>query len=168
MNNQPGSLANRFVPPDFKVPVFLETRHFRLRMLSTSDVDMDYEAVMESVSLLRAMFGRDWPREDFTWEENLEDLAQHQQEFERREAFAYTVMSPDESRCLGCVYINPVLDDGADARLHMWVRQSAYDQGLDPLLFRTVQQWIARGWPFQRVIYPGRHADGSWYPLPNA
>ncbi len=35
----------QFVPPDFILPV-LETKHFRLRMLSVDDVEKDYEAVI--------------------------------------------------------------------------------------------------------------------------
>jgi hypothetical protein len=154
-----------FVPADFEVPTLLETEHFRLRPLTTGDVDKDYEAVMESAALLHSMFGRDWPREGFTREENLQDLAEHQQEFERREAFAYTVVSPDERSCLGCVYINPPRSHPADARVYMWVRQSAYDRGLDPMLFRAVKAWIDERWPFENVIYPGRGESGEWAPL---
>jgi hypothetical protein len=145
-----------FVPEDFEVPAVLETDQFRLRMLSVDDVEKDYEAVMESRDLLIAMFGGPWPREGFTLAENLQDLEMHQREFLAREAFAYTVVAPDESRVLGCLYINPAKDPGVDARVHMWVRQSAYDHGLDPVLFETVQQWLATAWPFAVVAYPGR------------
>jgi hypothetical protein len=154
-----------FVPLDFIVPELLETEHFRLRMLSAADVDKDYEAVMESRALLNAMFGSGWPTEGFTRQENLEDLIEHQQEFEQRIAFAYTVVSPDESVCLGCVYINPRRGHPADARVYLWVRQSAYDRGLDPILFRTVKKWLEDCWPFQNVNFPGRREDGSWEPL---
>jgi len=154
-----------FVPPDFVVPALLETEHFRLRMLSTADVDKDYNAVMSSANLLHALFGREWPRDGFTLEENLQDLTEHQQEFEQRIAFAYTVMSPDETICLGCLYINPPRGHPVDARVYMWVRQSAYDQGLDPILFRTVKDWIDTRWPFTNAIYPGRGEDGAWEPL---
>jgi hypothetical protein len=154
-----------FVPDDFEVPTLLETPRFRLRPLTTADVDNDYAAVMESAALLRAMFGRDWPSEGFMREENLSDLAEHQQEFERREAFAYTVVSPDEQTCLGCVYINPPRGHPCDARVYMWVRQSAYDQGLDPVLFQAVKAWLDERWPFKNAIYPGRDQQGAWAPL---
>lgn len=148
--------ARPFVPADFEIPALLETPHFRLRMLSTDDVDKDYDAVMSSADLLHRMFGTAWPRDGFTREENLSDLAKHQREFERRVAFAYTVMRPDEQECLGCIYINPPSDGRNDARVRLWVRQSAYDQGLDPVLFQTVRDWLAERWPFERVAYPGR------------
>jgi len=102
------------------------------------------------------MFGGPWPREGFTLKENLDDLEGHQGEFLNREAFAYTVISLDESRVLGCVYINPAHEIDADAIVVMWVRQSEYDQGLDPILFQAVKDWISAVWPFQTVAYPGR------------
>lgn len=157
--------AAPFVPDDFEVPAVLETEQFRLRMLSTSDVERDYDALMSSAPRLREMFGRDWPTEDFTLAENLEDLAEHEEEFLRREAFTYTVMSLDESECLGCLYINPPRDYPCDARVYLWVRDSAYEQGLDPVLFQTVRRWLADSWPFDNPLFPGRHDDGSWFPL---
>ena len=99
--------SNKFVPDDFKIPTLLETGLFRLRMLSVDDVEKDYEAVIESRELLHAKFGGSWPRTGFTIEENLADLKRHQQEFLDRKAFAYTVVSLDETKVLGCIYINP-------------------------------------------------------------
>jgi len=144
-----------FVPENFDVPPLLETTQFRLRMLSVGDVEKDYEAVIESRDLLHSM-GSSWPREGFTIEENLADLERHQQEFLYRKAFAYTVVSLDESRVLGCVYINPTDRGNAEANVYMWVRQSEYDKGLDGVLFQTVKEWIVSSWPFTEVSYPGR------------
>ena len=146
---------SEFVPSSFKVPPTLETERFRLRMLSVDDVEKDYEAVIESQELLRSG-GGSWPRDGFTIEENLADLERHQQEFLNREAFAYTVVSLDESRVLGCVYINPARKIGADAEVYMWARKSEHDLGLDRVLFQTVKRWIGELWPFDIVVYPGR------------
>jgi RimJ/RimL family protein N-acetyltransferase len=145
-----------FVPTNFEIPANFETQQFRLRMLSVEDVEKDYEAVIESRELLHSMFGGPWPREGFTLKENLDDLERHQMEFLTRKAFAYTVVSLDESRVLGCVYINPAREIEADAVVVMWVRQSEYDQGLDEILFRAVKEWIGSAWPFTSVAYPGR------------
>jgi RimJ/RimL family protein N-acetyltransferase len=145
-----------FVPFNFEIPAVLETEQFRLRMLSVDDVEKDYEAVIESRELLHRMFGGPWPREGFTLQENLADLERHQMEFLTRKAFAYTVVSPAESRVLGCVYINPAREIEAEAVVVMWVRQSEYDRGLDPVLFRAVKEWIGSEWPFASVAYPGR------------
>ena len=64
-----------FVPPDFKVPETLETKEFRLRMLTVNDVVKDYDAVMTSVEHLKTIWpGSDWP-EGLTLEQDLIDGA---------------------------------------------------------------------------------------------
>lgn len=151
-----GMPSKQFVPDDFQVPASLETDRFRLRMLSVEDVEKDYEAVIQSRELLHTMFGGPWPRPGFTIEENLADLERHQQEFLSRKAFAYTVVSLDETRVLGCVYIEPSETANSDAAVVMWVRQTEYDNGLDEILFNTVRNWISSDWPFKKVDYPGR------------
>jgi hypothetical protein len=145
-----------FVPPDFDVPAGLETGQFRLRILTVDDVEKDYEAVMESQEMLLKDTNGRWPREGFTLAENLADLERHQREHLERQAFTYTVVSLDESKVLGCVYLNPDDDPEVDARIRMWVRQSEYERSLDPVLFETVRAWIESAWPFEKVVYPGR------------
>ena len=147
--------AKLFVPENFIIPQVHETKYFRLRMLSVDDVEKDYEAVMETQERFHAM-GYSWPREGFTIEENLADLERHQQEFLDREAFAYTVVALDEGQVLGCVYINPAENETIDASIKMWVRQSEFDSGLDPILFDEVNKWIEAAWPFSKVTYPDR------------
>lgn len=150
-----------FVPEEFEVPKTLENEHFRLRMLSVEDVDKDYEAVISSAPRLRAMFKQwgGWPRDGFTVQENLEDLRQHQEEFEQRKAFAYTVVRLDESAVLGCVYINPSQNSQADTEVLMWVRESEFEKGLDSVLFQAVNVWLKNMWPFKSVMYPGKIVD---------
>ena len=148
-----------FVSEEFLVPEIFETRNFRLRMLTVNDVEKDYQAVIESRSLLHSMFGGGWPREGFTIEENLRDLERHQQEFLDRQAFAYTVLSLDESEVLGCLYINPPGKLEVDAVVHMWVRQREFDRGLDPILFETVRDWLEKEWPFGVIAFPGRESN---------
>jgi hypothetical protein len=136
------------LPEGFEPPATLEHERFRLRMLTVADVDKDFEAINERVApdgTLRGAPG-------LTLEQNLIDLGWHQKEFQLRRSFAYTVVSPDESRVLGCVYVDP--DDEADAQVRLWVRRDSYD--LDPELERAVREWIAREWPFARVRWPGR------------
>ncbi len=151
----------KLVPPDFQIPEVLETDKFRLRMLKVTDVVKDYDAVMTSVDHLQGIFGvrSKWPSKDLTFEQDLIDLGWHQKEFQTRSSFAYTVMNPSESQCLGCVYIFPPTKSGFDAEVYMWVRKSAYDVGLDPILYKTVKNWISEKWPFKKVAYPGREID---------
>lgn len=148
---------NPFVPSDFEVPTSLQNEHVRLRMLTVNDVVKDYGAVMSSIEHLTEMFpGSIWPTKDFTFEQNLIDLGWHQKEFQKRSSFAYTVVSLDESQVIGCVYINPTTKGDYDAEITMWVRASVLKHGLDAIVFDSVQKWISRDWPFQKVAYPGR------------
>ena len=151
-----------FVPPDFEIPQKLETDKFRLRMLKVTDVVKDYDAVMTSVDHLQGIFGprSKWPTEDLTLEQDLIDLGWHQKEFQTRSSFAYTVMDLNESQCVGCMYIFQPRKENFEAEIYMWVRKSAYDKGLDPLLYEAVKKWIAEKWPFKKIAYPGREI--SW------
>ena len=158
-----------FVPVDFSVPEKLETPRFLLRMLTVNDVVKDYEAVMTSIDHLRGVFGpkSKWPSPELTLEQDLIDLGWHQKEFQRRTSFAYTVMDPTESECLGCVYLYPTEKSGYDAVAILWVRKSELDKGLDPILFHAVKKWIAENWPFEKVAYPGRDVDWqTWQAVP--
>lgn len=144
------SWADKLVPEDFAVPQTLEHPRFRLRQLTVHDVDKDLEAIHERV----LKDGTPDPWLDTTREENLVDLGWHQKEFELRRSFAYTVVAPDEGRVLGCVYLYP--HEESDVEVRMWVRRSAWEEGLDPELERVVRAWIEEEWPFERVLYPDR------------
>ncbi len=151
-------MTGSFVPTDYEVPEVLETDQFRLRILRASDVDKDYDAVMTSLDHLQGVFGENsaWPSPDLTRQQDLIDLEWHQSEFEKRSSFTYTVMTLNESICLGCLYIFPSKSKDFEADVYMWVRKSVYDKGLDPILFLTVKNWISDIWPFFKVRYPGR------------
>ncbi len=150
-----------FVPPDFNIPEKLETEKFRVRMLTVNDVVKDYDAVMTSIDHLKGVFGphSKWPSKELTFEQDLIDLGWHQKEFQRRSSFAYTVMNKEESQCLGCVYIDPAVKIGYDAEVYLWVRESEFKSGLDPILFDAVKKWIEKEWPFKNVAYPGREIE---------
>ena len=149
-----------FIPPQFEVPATLETSEFRLRMLTVHDVVKDFDAVMASVEHLKTIWpGGTWPV-GLTLEQNLIDLGWHQKEFQTRRSFAYTVVSLDESRVLGCVYIDPSPKPGYDATVCLWARQSELAGGLETRLYEAVREWIDNDWPLERVAFPGREI--SW------
>jgi hypothetical protein len=96
--------------------------------------------------------GDPWPY-PMTAAENLADLKRHAAEFERGEAFAYTVLDPRTREVIGCVYVNQ--DHVADARCRLWVR--ANDAHLDHELAETVRSWLlGPDWAFSVVRFPGR------------
>jgi len=156
------SQVNPFVSSDFKIPETFENQYFRLRMLTVNDVVKDYDAVMTSIEHLQGVFGSQskWPSKDLTLEQDLIDLGWHQKEFQRRSSFTYTVVTLDESKVIGCIYIFPTTKGDFNATVEMWVRASVLDAGLDNILYKSVKQWISEEWPFNKVAYPGR--DISW------
>ncbi len=141
------------MPADFEVPAGLETSHFRLRMLTVNDVEKDFEAVVASQDHLHDLWGPGWP-EGLTLEQNLIDLGWHQKEFQSRRSFAYTVVSPDESHVLGCVYIYPSRISGCDAEVYLWARQSDPDSGLETELKEVITSWLSATWPFKNPTLP--------------
>jgi hypothetical protein len=147
------------VPADFIVPERLDAVAFQLRPLTVHDLVRDYDAVMSSAAELKEQMGdgHTWP-EGLTLEENLIDLGWHQREFRLRHSFAYTVVSPDGERCLGCCYIYPSSDPAYDVDAHYWARQSRVGDVADVALGDAFRGWLARDWPFRRVAFPGRAA----------
>ncbi len=143
-----------WLPSAFEIPGGLKHKHFLLRPLVLEDMSADYEAVMESKLQLRELFGGEWPSDDFTLEQNRDDLKVHEQAFQDREAFAYTVTSHDQARVLGCVYIHPA--DDADAQVIFWIRTSELEKGTEKKLFESLKVWLTTEWPFTNVAFPGR------------
>ena len=163
-----GSRSKRqFVPAEFVVPSELVTANFTLRMLSVDDVEKDFEAVTLSAARVSKVWpDSGWPA-GLTLKQNLIDLGWHEKEFQNRTSFAYTMVAPDESEVLGCVYVYPTDKAAHDAEIFLWVRESEVANDLDEALFEVVQRWLASTWPFVNPAYPGRTISwAQWDSLP--
>ena len=163
-----------FYPDDAPFPAGLRTDEFLLRTLRAADVELDYDAVMATQATLRRRTGGRWPREDFTRAENLADLEWHEAEFLARRSFAYTVMNPAETECLGCVYVYPLAEllrhEGAgeetlapigerEAGVAFWVRERCVADELDRRLLAALLPWLRIAFPFARVTVGTVAAD---------
>jgi hypothetical protein len=146
-----------FLPRDFQAPAVVETARFRLRSITIHDAFKDYDAVMSSRAHLWSRFGAawGWPSEDMTIEQNIVDLGWHQKEFQLRSSFDYAVMSLDEQRLLGCVYIDPPHEPGTDADVWFWARQSELASGLETDLAAFLGTWLTKAWPFKTITFNG-------------
>jgi RimJ/RimL family protein N-acetyltransferase len=142
---------------------------FVVRPLVPSDVVLDHEAVMSSREFLY-----DWeqdppyPPEDFSVEDNLEDLEQMDSRHRSGARYTYTVMNADETEVLGCVYLLPNYDpmyrsaevtshDGTDfstvdATVSFWVRLSTWKAGFERTLLAAVLEWLRDDWSLQRPV----------------
>ena len=149
--------ADRFVAADFAVPTLVETEGFKVVPLGPDLAEIDYEAYMSSIEHLQETFTRStgWPNADLTDEDAMKDMENEAGRFERRESFAYAVLTPDGARERGCIYVYPGIGE-YDAVVRLWVTKAEYDAGFDDDLYAWTQDWIAREWPFESVAYPGR------------
>ena len=81
---------------------------FIIRPLVPSDVVLDHEAVMSSREFLYHWEQEPpYPPEDFSVEDNLEDLEQMHSEHRNGTRYTYTVVNAGETQVLGCVYLLP-------------------------------------------------------------
>jgi len=150
-----------FHPSGAAVPETRRTERLLLRPLRASDVERDYDAVMESAEQLRLWSQSDWPAPEFTLEENLVDLVRHEREHLEGVAFTYTVLDPAGARCLGCVYVTPPVPElarllpgaGHAAHVGFWVRTSELAGDLEAHLLATLRAWFAEDWAFDRVVF---------------
>ncbi|WNC72862.1 hypothetical protein RGQ13_02485 [Thalassotalea psychrophila] len=149
-------MHKQFIPNSFIAPTFLETDQFYFVVLEDSVAELDFEAVMSSQQRLRSIFGpkSEWPKSNMTLEENIESLKIHKQEFQSRQAFAYSVLNASKDKCLGSVYIDPSRSPNYDCELYFWVRNDS--TALESELYKTISTWFLEKWPFSRVAFPGR------------
>lgn len=149
------NMPSTFIHESFVVPKSLNTEHFHLRVLEDSLAKVDFEAVMSSQKRLQGIFGldSDWPKSTMSLEENIESLKVHKQEFESREAFAYSVFN-NKAKCLGSVYIDPSQSQDYDCEVYLWIRDE--NLALDKALYDTVLKWLSNDWPFGKIAFPGR------------
>jgi RimJ/RimL family protein N-acetyltransferase len=144
------------VPPDFDVPLGLETSEFLLEPLGPEHNESDYDAWTSSMRHIAATPGfgdGSWPRQ-MTQDENRADLQRHADDFRTRKGFTYTVLDPAGRDVIGCVYIYPLRDGDHDVRVLSWVRES--HAHLDTRLWRAVSEWLASDWSFAGVEYAPR------------
>jgi len=146
----------KLVSDDFYIPEAPRSEFFYLRMLTVNDVVKDFDAVMASRDKLRSPneSNSQWP-DNLTFEQNLIDLGWHQKEFQCRSSFTYTVMRPDDTECVGSVYIYPTERKNYDAKVEMWGRSNTDIPALDQHLYDLVKPWIKKEWPFEKIAFVG-------------
>ena len=150
-----------FYPGSALVPEEKRTSRLFLRPLRATDVELDYDAVMSSAEMLRRWSQSSWPADDFTLSQNLADLQRHEREHHERQAFTFTVLNPQGTRCLGCVYVMPLSPqelplcpgDAYAAQVGFWVRTSEVANDLDRHLLASLREWFQTEWAFDRVVF---------------
>jgi len=150
-------MSDAFVPRDYTPPEPPKRDEYILEPLGPEHNERDHAAWMSSIDHIRSTQGfpmsDGWPT-PMPLDENLADLQMHAADFAARTGFTYTVLSPTDRDVIGCVYIYPGKEEGYDAWVRAWVRAS--HAHLDGLLWRTVADWLASEWPFERIDDAGR------------
>jgi hypothetical protein len=150
--------ADPLVPAQFVVPRELLAPEFRLEPLGEQHNARDHAAWTGSIEHIRAtpgFVGRSWPPvTGMTPEQNLADLRRHAADFARRTGFTYSVLEPDGTEVIGCVYIYPDREDPSVVSVSSWVR--ADRAHLDAPLYRAVSAWLAEQWPLGPIRYAER------------
>ncbi len=154
-----------FYPETAVLPTVYKTDELLLRPLTSAHGQLDYRAVMRSKKMLRVWSGHEWPSDDFTLADNLQDLEKHALEHQERIAFTYTVLNPSGRDCLGCVYINPLTDLQKEAPdfhaiVRFWVLEPRLADGLEQRCLTTLTDWFnTNSWAFDRLLLHTRVAD---------
>jgi len=145
-----------WLPDDFVHPLSVPlVDGYHLRPIRASDTELDMLAVMGSQERLWSRYGEawGWPPATMTAEQDRADLARHEAEAEAHESFNYALFDTAETELIGCVYIDPPEQAGADAELAWWVRDEYVGTDLEGALDEFVPTWVERDWPFEAPRY---------------
>ena len=157
MNDQP-SERSALIEDDIDVPRRLASAHFVLEPLTGSHNVADHAAWTSSIEHIRSSPGfgphRDWPADGMSLAENLRDLERHDQDFQERTGFTFTVLDPERpTEVIGCVYMYPDQTGEREIEIRSWVTAARAD--LDIPLREAVVAWLHDAWPFTSVRYAG-------------
>lgn len=148
-----------WLPAEFRHPLIaVPWEGVLARPIRASDVDIDMIAVMGCREMLWRMYGDawQWPPADMSREADEADLARHAEEMERHESFNYAILTSDESRLLGCIYIDPLSPTGAGApaaEVSWWLVPDVAAERRGEL-DAFVPRWLGERWPFAAVETP--------------
>ncbi len=111
--------------------------------------------------------GGKWPHAGLTLDDQAKDMAGEKAQWDARKSFPYAVLSPDGSAEYGCFYIRPSGKQGYDAVATLWVTKDQAEHGFDRKLAADMKSWLATGWPFTKVAWPGLDMPrDEWNALP--
>lgn len=159
------------------VPTGLRHERFVMTPLTTDTAALDYACYMASPDVIRTHSDGRWPLEGFSFSDDLELVAQHEDDHVRRNAFTFVLLTASGTEALGCVYLNPLREylSRAEAPSHLvdqtppdtamvtfWLRQDQQDTGLAEVVVEAVNDWILDEWPLAGHLFrilPGERSS---------
>lgn len=130
--------------------------------------ELDYAAVMASRAQLQGLCAADdtWPPAHLTLADDQADLTWHEDEFRQGRSFAYSLLSHDRSRCLGCLYLYPTESPAHSGEAYLWTSTSE-PESLRNAIEADVMAWLANDWPLHDLAWPGRVIPFRQWPYAN-
>jgi RimJ/RimL family protein N-acetyltransferase len=157
-------------PNMLEVPIRLKTADFVVHRQRISDNELDFDAVVSSKQILREWSDSEWPEDDFTLEQNAQDIAEHIADHEQNSDYGFSIFTPNEDRLLGSLYLNavgPLLKNYPtdpmtlarllefDVRVEYWLR-SGIGPDLELRFIRAVIGWLEEKWWFEHPVFGSR------------
>jgi hypothetical protein len=156
-----------FVPADFQVPeqYTVPSGEFQFVPLGPKYAKHDYDAYMSSIEHLQKTFSFStrWPHAGLTMEDAVKDVEGEIAGFRARRKFTYAVLDPQGAEEWGCLYISPSPKQGYDAQVRMWVTKKKFDEGFEAKLEQASRAWLAKDWPFAKVVFIGKDISREDY-----
>lgn len=134
----------KLIPDDFQVPDRYHSEKFIFIPLTINLCELDFDAVLDNDESKTNVLP---PKH--TLHQNLIDLGYHQKEMQKKASFTYSILTPDEKKCMGCVYIYPSDIENFDADIEFWVRNSCtnlYDE-----IKSGLESWIETDWKILKI-----------------
>ena len=155
---------NKFSLSD-PIPERLLQNQYLFEVLHPRHLVLDFQAVMSCKEYLRRWSNSVWPEETFKIEDNLFDLEWHYQEYQQKIAFTYTILNPEKTKCLGCIYIRPTASiqsltteetgilEPYPFFCSYWVIDEVRNTEMEELLFSDLNKWLENIWNFHGIIF---------------
>ncbi len=158
-------------------PTGLRHERFVAVPLTTATAALDYASYMASPEVIRAHSDGRWPGEGFTFSDDLELVAKHEDDHRSRRAFTFVLLAPSGTEALGCLYMNPLREYliRAEAPRHLvdetprdsaivtfWLREDQQNTGLAEVVVEAVNDWILDEWPLTGHLFrvlPGERSS---------
>jgi hypothetical protein len=157
-------------PNSLETPIRLETADFVIHRQRISDNELDFDAVMLSKEILREWSDSEWPEDNFSLEQNAQDIAEHIADHEQNSDYGFSIFTPGEDRLLGSLYLNavaPLLENYPtdpmtlarllefDIRVEYWLR-AGVSPDLELRFVQSVIKWLEDAWWFERPVFGSR------------
>ncbi len=79
----------------------------------------------------------------------------HQEEFDENKGFAYTILTTDGCRCIGCLYLYPFSHGVYDSVVYYWFVDDV-DKTLNTSFRQFITSWIETTFELKKSVFPGR------------